>query len=539
MQDAALLKAGITEWGRLYRNPSYDTLFAHELDSLLDGYDRGVLTEFSAVAVDTGRFTGRSPNDKYFVVEDTSKDLVWWADGTPSGSDNKPISEGTWAHLHGLATRQLNGRSRVYVMDCFCGANPETRLRVRVVTEVAWMAHFCKNVFIRPTEEELADFVPDWTILNAYKATCLDYAQHGMRSEVFAANNIKERMTLIGGTWYGGEMKKGMFTIMNYFLPLKGIGAFHCSANMGARGDTALFFGLSGTGKTTLSADPNRRLIGDDEHGWDDDGIFNFEGGCYAKTIDLSKENEPEIYGAIRRDALLENVVVGSDGSVDFACSAKTENTRVSYPLYHIDNIVTPVSKGGHPSKIVFLTADAFGVLPPVAKLTRDQAMYHYLSGYTARVAGTELGVKEPKATFSTCFGRPFLALHPTVYAEVLGRKIDAHHSDAYLVNTGWTGGRYGVGRRMSIKATRAIINAILDGSLDRADFDVLPIFNLRIPKAVAGVEPGVLNPRATWQDKAAYDATLREVADMFVRNFQTYTDTPNGKRLETVGPQV
>jgi len=358
-----------------------------------------------------------------------------------------------------------------------------------------------------------------------------------MNSSVFAAFHIKEGMSCIGGTWYGGEMKKGIFTLMNYLLPLKGIGSFHCSANVGKQGDSALFFGLSGTGKTTLSTDPNRALIGDDEHGWDDDGIFNFEGGCYAKTIDLSKENEPEIYGAVKRDALLENVVVDKEGNVDYSDGSKTQNTRVSYPIDHIENIVPPPSKAGHPKKIIYLTCDAFGVLPPVAKLTKEQSMYQYLSGYTAKVAGTELGVTEPQATFSACYGAAFLGLHPTVYSEVLGKKMEEHGSSAYLVNTGWSGGGYGVGKRMSIKATRAIIDAILDGSLDNAEFENFPIFNMEIPKAVEGVETNLLNPRNTWEDKDSYDVTLRKLGDMFLKNFKTFTDTEEGKTLESAGP--
>jgi phosphoenolpyruvate carboxykinase (ATP) len=532
--DLGLERVGITEWQEIFRNPSFEELFEAETDPALEGLERGVLTNTGAVAVDTGRFTGRSPKDKYFVVEPSSKDNIWWAD---QGSDNKPIDERTWEHLHRIATAQLNGK-KLYVIDAFCGTNPDTRLSVRVISEVAWQAHFCKNMFIRPTDEELEEFVPDWTILNACKATCKDYEQYGLRSEVFAANHIGKRMTLIGGTWYGGEMKKGMFTVMNYFLPLQGIGSFHCSANQGKKGDVAIFFGLSGTGKTTLSADPNRALIGDDEHGWDDEGVFNFEGGVYAKVINLSEKKEPQIYHAIKRDALLENVVVKENGDVDYDSSAKTENTRVSFPIYHMDNIVTP-SKGGHAQTIIFLTADAFGVLPPVAKLTRDQAMYQYLSGYTAKVAGTELGVREPTATFSTCFGAAFLLLHPTRYAKVLGERMDAHKSRAYLVNTGWTGGPYGVGHRMDIHVTRSIIDAIFDGTLEGAEFDEMPLFGFRIPKAVPGVDSAILNPRNTWADKDAYDAAARKLAQMFVKNFQRFVDTPEGKAVAGAGPRV
>jgi phosphoenolpyruvate carboxykinase (ATP) len=535
--DAFMKAVGITEWTELFRNPSYEELFEHELDPKLDGLERGVLTSFGAVAVDTGRFTGRSPQDKYIIEDNTSKDSIWWAGPDTPGSNNKRMTRDTWEQLKHLAQKQLNGK-RLYVIDGFCGANPDTRLSVRIVAEVAWQAHFCKNMFIRPTDTELKDFKPDWTILNASKTNCPDFEQHGMRSEVFAAFNIAERMTVIGGTWYGGEMKKGIFTIMNYFLPLKGIGAFHCSANMGADGDTALFFGLSGTGKTTLSADPHRLLIGDDEHGWDDEGIFNFEGGCYAKTIDLTEEKEPEIFHAIKRDALLENVTVDEDGHVDFHDTSKTQNGRVSYPIQHIEKIVKPVSKGGHPHKIIFLACDAFGVLPPVARLTQEQAMYQYLSGYTAKVAGTELGVTEPQATFSACYGAAFLAVHPTIYAHILGRKMAEHGSEAYLVNTGWTQGKYGVGHRMSLPDTRHIVDAILDGSLSKAEYEVMPVFGLAIPKQVNRVDSSILNPRNAWNDKGDYDATLKRLAEMFVQNFTRFTDNDEGKQLEKAGPQ-
>ncbi|MCC6759471.1 MAG: phosphoenolpyruvate carboxykinase (ATP) [Candidatus Omnitrophica bacterium] len=538
--ELALDKAGIKEHKELYYNLSYSELFKHETDARLEGYERGIVTNLGAITVDTGAFTGRSPKDKY-VVDDGPQGAsksVWWADGKSTGSDNKKITVEAWNHLKEISINQLNGK-KLYVMDGFCGANKETRICVRLVTEVAWMAHFFKNMFIRPTEEELKSFKPDWTILNACKATCKDFAKYGLRSEVFVAFNIQERMTVIGGTWYGGEIKKGIFSIMNYFLPLKGIGAFHCSANMGRKGDTALFFGLSGTGKTTLSTDPHRQLIGDDEHGWDNDGIFNFEGGCYAKCIGLTVEREPDIYRAIRRDALLENLVVDQSGQIDFHSKAKTENTRVSYPLYHIDNIVKPVSKGGHPKKIIFLTCDAYGILPPVSKLAKEQAMYHYLSGYTAKVAGTELGVKEPTATFSACFGKAFLMVHPTMYADIHGQKMDEHGSTAYLVNTGWVGGQYGVGKRISIKDNRLSIDAILDGSLDKGPFETLPVFNLQIPRAIPGMESG-LTPRNSWANKDDYDKLLRKLAQMFVDNFVNFTNTPAGKKLaEQAGPKL
>jgi phosphoenolpyruvate carboxykinase (ATP) len=533
-----LKSIGITSWTDLHHNLSYEELFEHETDASLEGFEAGVVTEFGAVNVDTGRFTGRSAKDKYCVMNDASKDTIWWAGEENPASDNKPMSPEAWDHIKKLALEELNGE-KLYVIDAFVGTNPETRLCVRVITEVAWQMHFCKNMFIRPTAEELVDFKPDWTILNACKATNEAFEQFGLRSEVFAAFNLADRMSLIGGTWYGGEMKKGMFTMMNYFLPMRGIGSFHCSANTSKEnGETALFFGLSGTGKTTLSADPKRMLIGDDEHGWDDEGVFNFEGGCYAKCIDLTEEKEPDIYRAIKRDALLENLVVGEDGSVDYTDSSKTENTRVSYPLDHIDDTVDP-PKGKHPSVVIFLTCDAFGVLPPVARLTPEQAMYQYLSGYTAKVAGTELGVTEPSATFSTCFGAAFLAVHPTMYADILGKKMEEHGTRAYLVNTGWVGGAYGVGNRMSLPATRQIIDAILDGSIEGATFESMPIFNLDMAVSIPGVDSEVLNPRNAWADKDAYDASAKKLASMFVNNFVQFTNTDKGKTLVEAGPQL
>lgn len=529
---------GITDAKEIFYNLSYGELFKHETDPSLEGYDKGIVSQLGAVCVDTGKFTGRSAKDKYIVEDASSKDTVWWATGKPGSSDNKKLSPRAWDHLREIAVKRLNGK-KLYVTDGFCGANPETRMSIRLVTEVAWMAHFFKNMFLRPTDEEIKGFTPDWTILNACKATCPDFEKYNLRSETFIAFNIAEKMTVIGGTWYGGEIKKGIFSMMNYFLPLKGIGSFHCSANQGEDGDTALFFGLSGTGKTTLSTDPKRQLIGDDEHGWDDDGTFNYEGGCYAKCIDLDEEKEPEIYRAIKRDALLENLDIDDSGKIDFTSKKKTENTRVSYPIYHIDNIVKPVSKGKHPSKIIFLTCDAYGVLPPVAKLNKEQTMYHYLSGYTAKVAGTELGVTEPKATFSACFGLAFLMLHPTQYADILGKKMDAHKADAYLVNTGWTGGKYGVGERMSLKATRKVIDSILDGSIEDAEFETMPIFNIQIPKSIEGVEAGLLNPRNAWSDKEEYDVTAKQLGEMFVANFKNFTDTETGKALVDAGPQI
>ena len=536
MAPLNLNSCGIIAYAEAFHNLSYDELFRHETDPSLQGHERTVVTTLGAVAVDTGRFTGRSPKDKYIVVDETTKDTVWWASGEASGSDNKSLSQEAWGHLKTIVTGQLNNK-KLYVMDGFCGANPQTRLSVRLVTEIAWMAHFFKNMFIQPSAEELANFQPDWTVLNACKAVCDDFKKWGLHSNVFVAFNIIERMTVIGGTWYGGEIKKGIFSIMNYFLPLKGIGAFHCSANQGKAGDTALFFGLSGTGKTTLSTDPKRALIGDDEHGWDNDGIFNFEGGCYAKCIGLTAEREPEIYRAIRRNALLENCELDARGQVDFVSKRKTENSRVSYPINHIENIVRPVSKGGHPSKIIFLACDAYGILPPVAKLTKEQAMYHYLSGYTAKVAGTELGVKEPTATFSACFGKAFLTVHPTKYAQILARRMEEHASCAYLINTGWIAGPYGIGHRIALKDNRLSVDAILDGSLDKGPFETLAPFNVQIPKAVAGMDPNILNPRNLWADKSAYDAQAVKLAQMFIKNFQIFTATAEGAALAAAGP--
>jgi len=535
---SSLKNLGIVSIPQLFHNLTFEELFTHETDPKLVGYEKAQVSTLGAIAVDTGKFTGRSAQDKYILLDDVTRDTVWWADGKPSGSDNKPINQETWRHLKSISIEQLNNK-KLYVMDGFCGANQDTRISVRLVTEVAWMAHFFKNMVIRPSDEELKNFKPDWTILNACKTSCKDFAKYGLRSEVFIAFNITERMTVIGGTWYGGEMKKGIFTIMNYFLPLKGIGSFHCSANRGKNKDTALFFGLSGTGKTTLSTDPKRALIGDDEHGWDHEGVFNFEGGCYAKCIGLTPQREKEVYAAIKRDALLENVDIDPLGHIDFNSQKKTENTRVSYPINHIDNIVKPVSKGEHPSKIIFLACDAFGVLPAVSKLTKEQAMYHYLSGYTAKVAGTELGVKEPQATFSACFGKAFLMLHPSRYAAILASKMEEYHSSAYLLNTGWVAGPYGVGYRIPLQENRLAIDAILNGSIDQGGYDILPIFNLQIPKLIRGIENKKLNPRNLWGDQNAYDSALRKLAGLFIANFNFFTDTPHGRQLISAGPQL
>ncbi|REF26600.1 phosphoenolpyruvate carboxykinase (ATP) [Xenorhabdus cabanillasii] len=529
-----LMVYGIRDVSEVIYNPSYELLFSEETKSSLQGYEKGTLTNLGAVAVDTGIFTGRSPKDKYIVRDDVTRDTVWWADQGKGKNDNKPLSQETWSHLKGLVTQQLSGK-RLFVVDAFCGANADTRLKVRFITEVAWQAHFVKNMFIRPSDEELINFIPDFIVMNGAKCTNPQWKEQGLNSENFVAFNLTERMQLIGGTWYGGEMKKGMFSMMNYLLPLKGIASMHCSANVGEDGDVAVFFGLSGTGKTTLSTDPKRKLIGDDEHGWDDDGVFNFEGGCYAKTINLSKEAEPDIYHAIRRDALLENVTVLADGTVDFNDGSKTENTRVSYPIYHIENIVKSVSKAGHATKVIFLTADAFGVLPPVSCLTPEQTQYHFLSGFTAKLAGTERGVTEPTPTFSACFGAAFLSLHPTQYAEVLVKRMQASDARAYLVNTGWNG----TGKRISIKDTRAIIDAILNGDIEDVDTIELPIFDLAVPTTLPGVDTGILDPRNTYADKSEWDAKAKDLAQRFIDNFDKYTDTAAGAALVKAGPKL
>ncbi|MHA2706387.1 phosphoenolpyruvate carboxykinase (ATP) [Vibrio owensii] len=528
-----LTKHGLLNVKEVVRNPSYEMLFEEETRADLTGYERGVVTELGAVAVDTGIFTGRSPKDKYIVKDATTEEHMWWTSDAVK-NDNKPINKEVWDDLKELVTNQLSGK-RLFVIDGYCGANPDTRLSIRVITEVAWQAHFVKNMFIRPTEEELATFEPDFVVMNGAKCTNEKWEEHGLNSENFTVFNLTERTQLIGGTWYGGEMKKGMFAMMNYFLPLKDIASMHCSANMGEEGDVAIFFGLSGTGKTTLSTDPKRALIGDDEHGWDDDGVFNFEGGCYAKTIKLSKEAEPDIYNAIRRDALLENVTVRSDGSIDFDDGSKTENTRVSYPLHHIDNIVKPVSKGGHANKVIFLSADAFGVLPPVSKLTPEQTKYHFLSGFTAKLAGTERGITEPTPTFSACFGAAFLTLHPTKYAEVLVKRMEAAGAEAYLVNTGWNGS----GKRISIQDTRGIIDAILDGSIEEAKTKHIPIFNLEVPTSLPGVDPSILDPRDTYVDPLQWESKAKDLAERFINNFDKYTDNAEGKSLVAAGPQL
>ncbi|GAA0505842.1 phosphoenolpyruvate carboxykinase (ATP) [Tatumella terrea] len=527
-----LSSLGIQHTPCIIYNPDYTTLFNEELRPELQGFERGILTSNGAVAVDTGIFTGRSPKDKYIVRDETTRDNLWWSDTAQGSSGNQPLSVDTWQTLKRCVTDQLSGK-RLFVTDAFCGANANSRLSVRFVTEVAWQAHFVKNMFIQPDEEELAQFTPDFVVLNASKCSNPHWQSQGLNSENFVAFNLTERIQLIGGTWYGGEMKKGLFAVMNYLLPLKNIASMHCSANVGKQGDVAVFFGLSGTGKTTLSTDPARQLIGDDEHGWDDEGVFNFEGGCYAKTINLCPQAEPEIYQAIRRDALLENVVVLADGRIDFADASKTENTRVSYPLSHIENIVTPLSKAGHARKVIFLTADAFGILPPVSRLTPEQTQYHFLSGFTAKLAGTERGIVRPLPTFSACFGAAFLTLHPTRYAEVLLKRMQAAGAEAYLVNTGWNG----QGQRISLKNTRTLINAILNDELRQAPMQVLPVFNLQMPLRLKNVESSLLDPRNSWASESEWRTQAGVLAQKFIDNFVQYTDTATGQALVHAGP--
>ncbi|EAK9944473.1 phosphoenolpyruvate carboxykinase (ATP) [Campylobacter lari] len=517
---------GLENIGQVFHNLSYDELLKHEKSN-----NEGVCTKNGTFSVDTGIFTGRSPKDKYFVKQDPSQKYIAW------GKINQPISEELFEKLLAKAKKQLSN-SDIYIQDAYCGASLKSRKAVRFVTQIAWQAHFVKNMFIRPNEEDLKEFKPDFVVYNACKCANEDYEKDGLNSEVFVIFNIEKNIAVIGGTWYGGEMKKGIFSMMNYWLPLENKLPMHCSANVGEKGDVALFFGLSGTGKTTLSTDPKRKLIGDDEHGWDDEGVFNFEGGCYAKCINLDPQSEPEIYGAIKQNALLENVVLKDDLSVDFNDGSKTENTRVSYPIEHILNH-EPSLSAGHPSNIIFLSADAFGVLPPVSKLSKEQAMYYFLSGYTAKVAGTERGITEPVATFSACFGEVFLPLHPTVYAKLLGEKISKHNVNVYLVNTGWSGGAYGVGKRMSIKATRACINAILDGSIQNCEFENYDLFNLAVPKELAGVESKLLNPINTWEDKKAYEETKLKLAKMFIENFKRYEDVKEGAEFKLAGPAI
>ena len=530
----ALASYGIKDAQEVIYNPSYEELFKDEMDPSLTGFEKGVETELGAVNVMTGIYTGRSPKDKYFVMDEVSRDTVWWTSDEYK-NDNKPVTPEVWNELKQVAVKQLSNK-KLYVMDGYAGANENTRLKIRFIMEVAWQAHFVKNMFIRPTEEELANFgEPDFVVYTASKAKVENYKELGLNSETAVVFNLKEKAQIILNTWYGGEMKKGMFSIMNYLLPLKGIAAMHCSANTNEKGETAIFFGLSGTGKTTLSTDPKRALIGDDEHGWDDDGIFNFEGGCYAKVINLDKESEPDIYNAIRRDALLENVTVDENGKIDFKDKSVTENTRVSYPIYHIDNIVKPVSKAPDAKKVIFLSADAFGVLPPVSILTPEQTKYYFLSGFTAKLAGTERGITEPTPTFSACFGAAFLSLHPTKYAEELVKKMEKVGATAYLVNTGWNG----TGKRISIKDTRAIIDAILDGSIDKAETKNIPYFDFKVPTSLPGVNPDILDPRDTYATAEEWNVKAEDLSSRFIKNFDKFTNNETGKALVTAGPKI
>ena len=535
MSKIDLSKYGITGATEVVYNPSYDSLYKDELNPELKGFEKGKLTELGAVDVMTGVYTGRSPKDKFFVMDETSKDTVWW---TSEGykNDNKPVTPETWKALKELAVKELSNK-KLYVVDAFCGANPATRLKVRFIVEVAWQAHFVKNMFIRPTEEELASFgEPDFVVYNASKAKVENYKELGLNSETAVVFNLTSKEQVIINTWYGGEMKKGMFSIMNYLNPLRGIASMHCSANTDKEGkSSAIFFGLSGTGKTTLSTDPKRLLIGDDEHGWDDEGVFNYEGGCYAKVINLDKESEPDIYNAIRKDALLENVTVDEAGKIDFADKSVTENTRVSYPIYHIDNIVKPVSKGPHAHQVIFLSADAFGVLPPVSILTPEQTQYYFLSGFTAKLAGTERGITEPTPTFSACFGAAFLSLHPTKYGEELVKRMKAAGAKAYLVNTGWNG----TGKRISIRDTRGIIDAILDGSIEKAPTKKIPYFDFEVPTELPGVDPKILDPRDTYADAAQWDEKAKDLAARFQKNFEKFTTNDLGKALVEAGPKL
>ena len=535
MSTIDLTKYGITDVKEIVHNPSYEVLFAEETKAELEGYERGQVTELDTVNVMTGIYTGRSPKDKFFVKNEASEDTVWWT-SEEYKNDNKPITEEAWNDLKAKAVAQLSGK-KLYVVDTFCGTNEATRLKVRFIMEVAWQAHFVKNMFIRPTEEELANYgEPDFVCYNASKAKVDNYQELGLNSETATVFNLKSKEQVILNTWYGGEMKKGMFSLMNYYNPLRGIASMHCSANTNMEGtSSAIFFGLSGTGKTTLSTDPKRLLIGDDEHGWDDEGVFNYEGGCYAKVINLDPVSEPDIYKAIRRNALLENVTVDENGKIDFADKSVTENTRVSYPIDHIDNIVKPVSKGPHAQQVIFLSADAFGVLPPVSILTPEQCQYYFLSGFTAKLAGTERGITEPTPTFSACFGAAFLSLHPTKYGEELVKRMEKVGAKAYLVNTGWNG----TGKRISIKDTRGIIDAILDGSIDKAPTKTIPYFNFTVPTELPGVDPAILDPRDTYECACQWEEKAKDLAARFIKNFAKFTGNDLGKSLVAAGPAL
>lgn len=531
MVNLDLSKYGIAGDFEVVHNPTYEELFQAEMDPANEGFERGVLTTTGAVSVDTGVFTGRSPKDKFIVMDDTTRDTLWW-----DGTINRPTTPEVFDHCKGLVTEQLSGAKKLYVVDTFCGTNEDTRMKVRFIMEVAWQAHFVTNMFIRPSHYELANYgEPDFVCLNGSKTTNPNWKEQGLNSEVFTLFDLTRKMQVIGGTWYGGEMKKGIFALMNYYLPLKGIASMHCSANVGEEGDVAVFFGLSGTGKTTLSADPKRFLIGDDEHGWDDHGVFNYEGGCYAKVIDLEKDKEPDIWRAIRRDALLENVTVLEDGTPDYTKEAsRTENTRVSYPIYHINKVVSP-SRAGHASKIIYLSADAFGVLPPVSILDDKAAQYHFLSGFTSKLAGTERGITEPQPSFSPAFGEAFLTLHPTMYAKTLISKAQEHDAKVYLVNTGWNG----TGNRISLKNTRAIIDAIIDGSIENAETVQIPILNLTAPTALNNVDSDILDPRDTYADVAEWEKKAKSLAEKYIANFEQYCDNEDAIALKVAGPQL
>ena len=534
MANLDLTKYGITGTVEIVHNPSYEVLFAEETKAGLEGFEKGQETELGAVNVMTGIYTGRSPKDKFLVKDATSENTVWWT-SEEYKNDNKPVTTETWNALKALAAKELSNK-KLYVVDGYCGANEATRLKVRFIMEVAWQAHFVTNMFIRPSKEELESFEPDFVVYNASKAKVENYKELGLNSETAVVFNLTTKEQVILNTWYGGEMKKGMFSMMNYFNPLRGIASMHCSANTDKEGkSSAIFFGLSGTGKTTLSTDPKRKLIGDDEHGWDNEGVFNYEGGCYAKVINLDKESEPDIYNAIKRDALLENVTVDANGKIDFADKSVTENTRVSYPIYHINNIVKPVSKGPHAHQVIFLSADAFGVLPPVSILNPEQAQYYFLSGFTAKLAGTERGITEPTPTFSACFGAAFLSLHPTKYAEELVKKMKMTGAKAYLVNTGWNG----TGKRISIRDTRGIIDAILDGSIEKAPTKTIPYFDFVVPTELPGVDPKILDPRDTYADAAEWTKKAEDLAGRFIKNFAKFTGNEAGKALVAAGPKL
>ena len=534
MKKIDLTKYGITGVKEVIHNPSYEELFKAETDPSLEGYEKGQVSELGAVNVMTGIYTGRSPKDKFIVVDDNSKDTVWWTSDEYK-NDNHPATQEAWKTVKDIALKELSGK-KLYVVDAFCGANKDTRMAIRFIVEVAWQAHFVKNMFIKPTEEELENFEPDFVVYNASKAKVENYKELGLNSETAVMFNITSREQIIVNTWYGGEMKKGMFSMMNYYLPLKGIASMHCSANTDLDGkNTAIFFGLSGTGKTTVSTDPKRLLIGDDEHGWDDNGVFNFEGGCYAKVINLDKDSEPDIYNAIKRNALLENVTLDKDGKIDFADKSVTENTRVSYPIDHIKNIVRPVSAAPDAKSVIFLSADAFGVLPPVSILTPEQTQYYFLSGFTAKLAGTERGITEPTPTFSACFGQAFLELHPTKYAEELVKKMKKSGAKAYLVNTGWNG----TGKRISIKDTRGIIDAILSGAIDKAPTKKIPYFDFEVPTELPGVDSAILDPRDTYADVKVWNDKAVDLAGRFIKNFAKYEGNAAGKALVKAGPKI